>query len=545
VLGRISADCHIVIVDRSVSKRHARVYRDDETYFIEDLNSRNHTFLNGVRLSPHVPRPLKPDDEIRICNYVMQYCPDEEPVAVVHSQEFLVNPADRLRALLSVGSAGSGSGNLGPLLSHVADTLFDTRASQVLDVDELLGQAAETLLGLFGQADRCFVLLHDEYGRPQPRASRCRRPDAGEGRPSRGVVRQTLDSMRSHLFVNRPGSACAEPRSVMCVPLATSEGRAFGAVQLETRDRTQAFAPEDLGLLGVVASLAGVAIERVRLQAKAREQALAHSEIELAREVQLGFLPQALPAIDGYEFYAHYSPAMGVGGDFYDFIPLPGGRLAVVLGDVAGHGVSAALLVAKLSSAVRFCLLSEPDPARAVTLLNDQMIRGGAAGKFITVVVMVLDHDAHRLTVVNAGHTLPKIYSSATGTLADLIPVEKSDLVIGVEPGYEYSATTVSLDPGETVTAYTDGVTDALDPASAPFGLRALEASLTPPVSAGPTAARPRRVGEALVGAVRLHANGRHQFDDLAVVCFGRWEPSAESSSTLNGKTIGPGSPRG
>jgi len=88
-------------------------------------------------------------------------------------------------------------------------------------------------------------------------------------------------------------------------------------------------------------------------------------------------------------------------------------------------------------------------------------------------------------------------------------------------------------------------VTDSLDPASAPFGLRALEASLTPPVSAGPTAARPRRVGEALVGAVRLHANGRHQFDDLAVVCFGRWEPSAESSSTLNGKTIGPGSPRG
>src|SRR5207244_9115723 len=84
-------------------------------------------------------------------------------------------------------------------------------------------------------------------------------------------------------------------------------------------------------------------------------------DLAVARQVQLGFVPQRLPALPGYEFFAHYEPALGVGGDYYDFVPLPGGRLAVALGDVAGKGVSAALLMAKLSSEARYFLLTEPD----------------------------------------------------------------------------------------------------------------------------------------------------------------------------------------
>src|SRR5262249_58313533 len=113
-------------------------------------------------------------------------------------------------------------------------------------------------------------------------------------------------------------------------------------------------------------------------------------EIELARKVQLGFLPQTLPDVAGYEFYSHYSPAQTVGGDYYDFISLPGGRVAVVLGDVAGKGVPAALLVAKLSSAVRFCLLTVPNLAQAVSLLNEQMINGGLGDRFVTPAALVL-----------------------------------------------------------------------------------------------------------------------------------------------------------
>ena len=164
-------------------------------------------------------------------------------------------------------------------------------------------------------------------------------------------------------------------------------------------------------------------------------------EIELARQVQLGFLPQTLPEVAGYEFYSHYTPAQTVGGDYYDFIPLPGGRVAVVLGDVAGKGVPAALLVAKLSSEVRFCLLTEPNPAKAISLLNDQMIRGGLQDRFVTLAALMLDPVAHRLTVVNAGHMQPEaLPRRPRGSWSTRSAHDATGLPLGVLPGYELSS---------------------------------------------------------------------------------------------------------
>ena len=168
-------------------------------------------------------------------------------------------------------------------------------------------------------------------------------------------------------------------------------GRPLGAIQLDTQDRTKKFVTDDLNLLTIVANLASVAIEKARMHETVLAREKEQKEIELARKVQLGFLPQTLPEVAGYEFYSHYSPAQTVGGDYYDFVLLPGGRVAVVLGDVAGKGVPAALLVAKLSSEVRFCLVTEPDAAKAITQLNDQMIRGGLQDRFVTLAVLVLE----------------------------------------------------------------------------------------------------------------------------------------------------------
>src|SRR5262249_34683940 len=149
-------------------------------------------------------------------------------------------------------------------------------------------------------------------------------------------------------------------RSVMCVPLAGAEGKALGAIQLDTQDRSKKFVPDDLNLLAIVANLAGVAIEKARLHRELVALEVERSENRTARRVQLSLLPKRVPEVPGYEFFSYYSPAQTVGGDYYDFVSLPGGRVAVVLGDVAGKGVPAALLVAKLSSEVRFCLVTEP-----------------------------------------------------------------------------------------------------------------------------------------------------------------------------------------
>jgi serine phosphatase RsbU (regulator of sigma subunit) len=443
-----------------------------------------------------------------------------------NANEFLqVAPSERLRALLDIS----------------------TSLSRTLDLDPLLGQVAETLFGVFKQADRCFVLLLDESGRPVPKAVKTRRVGLDDTRFSRTVVRRAVESRQSFLSEDASSDAALGPaasiaefkiRSIMCVPLLTSdaaEARPLGAIQVDTQDRTKKFSTDDLNLLAIVANLAGVAIQNARLHetvlAREREQ----KEIELARKVQLGFLPQTLPAVDGYEFYSHYSPAQTVGGDYYDFVPLPGGRWAVVLGDVAGKGVPAALLVAKLSSEVRFCLVTEPDPARAVTLLNDQMIRGGLQDRFVTLAVMVLDPAEHKLTVVNAGHMSPRVHSAARGEMADAIPGDATGLPLGVVPGFEYQAVTVPLEPGDTVTVYTDGVTDAMSPAGMMFGFDAVERYLAPgdDALADDTRTRPKRVGERLVAEVRKHANGRAQNDDIAVVSFGRLAPGHGPNTSM------------
>jgi serine phosphatase RsbU (regulator of sigma subunit) len=234
-----------------------------------------------------------------------------------------------------------------------------------------------------------------------------------------------------------------------------------------------------------------------------------------------------MPTVDGYEFFAHYSPAQTIGGDYYDAVVLPNGRLAVVLGDVAGKGVPAALLVAKLSSEVRFCLLSQPDPVRAVGLLNDQMIRGGLGDRFVTLALMLVDTVAHQMTVVNAGHMNPRLFRAGANDLADAISTEVSGLPLGVMPGYEYESVTLPLEVGDVVAVFTDGVTDAMGPSGVLFGPEGVDECLTPPDD--PVAAagwRPRRVGDQLVTAVRRHAAGRAQNDDIAVMLFGRVDPT-------------------
>lgn len=541
VIGRDADACQIVIPHHAVSRKHAQISRSNGQYYIEDLKSRNHTFVNNKEVTARTP--LKPEDRIKICDFLFRYH-DERTRAIppipeemqpekpeeddpggmttieatgtrLNAQHFLdTQPAERLRALLEITAA----------------------LSKTLDLNPLLGQVADTLFGVFRQADRCFIIFQEE-GPPRrliPTVAKARRPGMEEARFSKTIVRKAIDELQSYLSEDAsadpslgPAASIAEfkIRSVMCVPLATAEGKRIGAIQLDTQDRAKKFSVEDLNLLTIVANLATVAVEKARMHEAILAQEKAQKEIELARSVQLGFLPRGEPEVAGYEFYSHYSPAQTVGGDYYDFIHLPGGKVVVVVGDVAGKGVPAALLVAKLSSEVRFCLLTESDPARAVTLLNDQMIRGGLGDRFVTLAAAMIDPAAHTLTIVNAGHMVPRLHRMGSKELNDAIADNQGGLSLGFMPGFEYEFATLQLDPGDTVTIFTDGVTDAMAPNGALFGMEGVNRNLTPEAPADPECCRPRRVGERLVQAVRRHAAGKPQNDDIAVVSFGRLHP--------------------
>lgn len=538
IIGRDADRCQIVIPHHAVSREHAKIIVQNGAYFIEDMKSRNHTFVNSKQVENRVQ--LKSEDRIKICDFLFQFRDErvqkpgklpswmqkEQPDAEegdpggmttieatqgkVSAQDFLqVAPADRLRALLDIS----------------------TSLSKTLDLEPLLSQIADTLLGVFKQADRCFVLQLDDAGRPIPRVVKSRHTHLDDTRFSRTIVKKTLEAMQSFLSEDASSDAALGPaasiaefkiRSVMCVPLANSDGRPVGAIQLDTQNRSKKFNTDDLNLLTIVANLASVAVEKARMHESVLAREKEQKEIELARTVQLGFLPQTVPVVEGYEFYSHYSPAQTVGGDYYDFVPLSDGRVAVVLGDVAGKGVPAALLVAKLSSEVKFSLVTESSAAKAISKLNDQMIRGGLQDRFVTLAAIILDPVAHQITIVNAGHMIPKLYKGSTRELSNAHSDEATGLPLGVEPGFQYDATIMEMEPGDTITVYTDGVSDAMSPSGEMFGYDRVDRYLLPEMPSVAEAAKPKRIGEKLVTEVRKHANGRAQNDDIAVVTFGR-----------------------
>ena len=239
-------------------------------------------------------------------------------------------------------------------------------------------------------------------------------------------------------------------------------------------------------------------------------------DLEFARQVQRDLLPLRLPEVPGYEFFAYYESAFEVGGDYYDFIPLPRQRVAVMLGDVAGKGVAAALLMAKLSADARFCILTEPGPAAAITKLNSLMNRSGTSNRFVTLAVAILDHRSHTVTLVNAGHPSPLIYRRATRTVEDATSNELTGLPIGVLDGLEYASCEVSLEPGDCILAFTDGVIEAVNRNDIQLQTKGVYAAL----QGG--AYSPQALGERVVEVVKQFAVGCNQHDDIALVGFGR-----------------------
>ncbi|GIW79951.1 MAG: hypothetical protein KatS3mg105_1758 [Gemmatales bacterium] len=518
VLGR-NPDCHIVISGTAVSRAHANIVRIDGQYFIEDMNSRNGTLVNNIPVKGRVP--LRDKDTIKICDFLCTFHATSEPDPIDDSAgssieatlqnsdpRFLLQtqPAEKLQALLEITNNLSKTLELRSLLPNIADNLFK----------------------LYKQADRCFIILEDEQSkRLVPRVIKTRRAnDETTARFSRTIIEQCVKSVQAILsedassdekFAMSQSIADFRIRSVMCAPLWTQNNKGIGVIQLDTQDRSKKFTNDDLKLLMAVAAQASVALENAKLHQDllARERML--RDLELAREVQRGFLPANPPVRPGYEFFGHYESAYQVGGDYYDFIPLPDGGVVVALGDVAGKGVAAALLMAKLSSDARFCVSTQPDLPSAVTSLNNQLNQSVLSERFVTFVAGRLDCAAHAVSLVSAGHPPPLLYQRDTGNVLTPLDQKIIGLPLGVMDGFTYEAQTIKLQPGDTVLFFSDGVTEAMNTKNEELRLEGLMRALQGEKGLGPKA-----VVERAVKVVKQHAAGRSQHDDLTLVAFGR-----------------------
>lgn len=266
---------------------------------------------------------------------------------------------------------------------------------------------------------------------------------------------------------------------------------------------------------GRYATLVRERLETLRAEtfARARAHGQAAQELAVAGRIQAGLLPEMVPALPGWQLAAVLEPARETSGDFYDFVHLPGGWLAIVVADVADKGAGAALYMALSRTLLRTALTQHPtEPARALAAANERILADTHTGMFVTLFCAVLDPESGELAYANAGHNPPYLFSSGQAT-----PLPPSGMALGVVGDTAWEEERLVLSPGDTLLLYTDGVIDALGPDEKPFGLEHLLATAR---SFGGSSAHDLQ--EGILSTIHRFVGAAPQFDDLTLVVLSR-----------------------
>lgn len=302
----------------------------------------------------------------------------------------------------------------------------------------------------------------------------------------------------------------ARPAAALSVPVVRPDGHVLGVLQVLGKSGDEAFDGNDEVLVEALAGVLVMAFERARLTEVYVEKQKLDEALKLAASIQMSMVPSAFPP-DGsrpVELHAALVPAKEVGGDFYDFFALPGGRMALVMADVSGKGMPAALFMAKAKTLVKAAALLIDAPAEVLRRANDELSADNEAGMFVTLFLGILDCATGRLDYSNAGHN-PPLRLAAGG----LSSVEGAlGVALGVMEGLDYEQASLQLRDEEVLFLYTDGVNEGMNPAGQPWGNAAMECTVA--LAEGSAARRNQRVLDAL----RLYANGEPQSDDITLM---------------------------
>jgi phosphoserine phosphatase RsbU/P len=525
LLGRQN-DCDIVLNDKTISRHHAQILHTNLIYFIEDLNSSNGTYVNGQKIQGR--RQLHEKDQITLGDLSIIFHLEHPPEAKETTlPQIITEPSGKYKSQIisTIGAEAKALCTVNAEAKLTALLQITQNLSSTLAMEEVFNKVLESLFGIFIQADRGFLILRDKNTQAlTPKVIKCRRVlDRDKIQISHTILEQVIkektailsaDAASDSRFDTSESILNLQIRSVMCAPLIGSSGQAFGAIQLDTAAPRQYFQQEDLNVLATIAGQASFAIEHAQLHEAALKKRELERDLDLADKVQHDLLPPAPPVLEAYDFFNFYQPAYQIGGDYYDYISLPGGRLAILLADVSGKGISAALVMAKLSAEVRCCFAGEDSPAVTLSKLNNRFIQQGWEDRFITLAMIILDPSQHTATLVNAGH-LPPLLRHANGEV-EAIGVKTAGTPLGVLANYSYQALQITLDPGDSLILFTDGFNEAMNEREEFFGLEQIGAQLK---AEAPTATA---IGQRLINTVNQFMGSQTQNDDMCLVCLRR-----------------------
>ena len=524
VIGR-DADCDIPIDDPSTSRNHARFLATPRGFMVEDLGSKNGTLVNDL---PCRSQLLRDGDRVLIGSTLAVFCDSDSGTApsVVIAEDtetgHATHYASRDRRLL----------------------LSQQRLEMIYELSERLttlqnpGQLLEDALSI------CFETLHFERGAIGLRRSGQQKLDwpvvrnlgnaDGELTISRTLLGRALDHGERAVFIEDE-AAGADPtvsivqqgiRSAMCVPLLHKE-QTLGVIYGDRVSTSARYTQEDSDFLAAIARQISIGLINWRLVEQHHEMARLERDLDLARTIQTGLFPAALPNREGLQIAALNHPGQRVSGDYYDVVETSDGRVWCLVADVTGEGVAAALLMANLQAAVRLTIgwldqqsgspagpqESADDPGALLARWNRLICCNTDASKFITCLLILVDPRSHRLRFATAGHHPPVIRRGHRSAPEELT-VSENTFPLGVVEQAQFPTVDVDLGREQCVfLCYTDGVTEAMSAQDTLFGRERLLKAI---------AASPDMDPNALVSHVRQavadHARGARQSDDITLL---------------------------
>jgi phosphoserine phosphatase RsbU/P len=340
-------------------------------------------------------------------------------------------------------------------------------------------------------------------------------------RQAREPVRVYLDDPNSWIY-STPGVSAEERAQIaalqaeLLLPLAIKD-KLLGFISLGQKRSEEPYSGSDLSLLKSVASQTGLALENARLTAVVTE-AVAHRErlnreLEIAREVQQRLFPQELPPVPGLDYAGMCRPAQGVGGDYYDFLQFSDGSFGIAIGDVSGKGISAALMMASLQASLRGqTLLGADDLAGVVARVNRLLYEVSSVNRYATFFFARYSPATRQLSYVNAGHNPPMLLRGRSQD-CKLARLDLGGAVIGLLRQVSYRQGSTTLDAGDLLVLFTDGITETMNPADEEWG----EDRLLKAIEAGADVKASAIIGH-IMNAADAFASGAKQHDDMTLV---------------------------
>ena len=306
-----------------------------------------------------------------------------------------------------------------------------------------------------------------------------------------------------------------QSRNMICVPLNNNQGKTIGVLQA-INIKEDFLNEEMLGLFQTLANQAATALENVHVKQQQLAAELVNKELEVATEIQARFFPQQTPNVEGYEVAGCSIPAKDVGGDYYDFIPNPEPcQHGFVVADVTGKGVPASLLMATMRASLRANIQNNPnDIVQALRQVNGDIYRDSPVDKFITSIYCNLDYESHELSYVNSGHNPPYIVRANDNRIEEL---DQGGVMLGIMEEIDLPKATLSIDKGDILMLFSDGVTEATNPSGELFSEERFEQWLLDhnQLSA-------EEMKDALLKTLRDYADGSPQSDDITFIIVKR-----------------------